>query len=464
MGIQSKHTVLTNWSLSAYSECLVRPVARTGDLLQALASARAQHLNVIPHGAGHSYTDAALNTRGMVLDLTPMNRILSWDAACGILRAEPGVTLREVVRTAGADGWWPFVSPSTPEVTLGGCAAMNVNGRNAWKVGPFGAHLLALEVLFPSGEECTLTPEHDGALFRALVGSMGLLGVITSVTLQLQRLGSGYVTVRRRPADTLAESFALLAEEETGSDFMEAWFDGFASGDRLGRGQVTSASLEEDRRVEPHPLPGQAWYDRLAIPLARLAAGLARPALLPGMKAANRLNIWLGRQGGRPGGNRRALFPYTYWPAAAISGYYALLPEGVETFQAFLPGQCAEEMTERLLRYTQKQGFIPLWCVIKRHAPDPFLLSYQVDGFSLELNYPRTRRTAADLERVLRSMIAETIEAGGRFYLAKDHFLTGAQYRRSLGNEAVDTFLSLKQRVDPEAVLQSDLFRRIFLT
>ena len=55
------------------------------------------------------------------------------------------------------------------------------------------------------------------------------------------------------------------------------------------------------------------------------------------------------------------------------------------------------------------------------------------------------------------------IEAGGRFYLAKDHFLTSSQYRQSMGDEAVDAFLALKQRYDPEAVLQSDLYRRVFL-
>jgi decaprenylphospho-beta-D-ribofuranose 2-oxidase len=105
---------------------------------------------------------------------------------------------------------------------------------------------------------------------------------------------------------------------------------------------------------------------------------------------------------------------------------------------------------------------MPLWCIIKQHVRDPFLLSYQVDGFSLELNYQRTHQTAEMLKQTLQHMIETVIEAGGRFYLAKDHFLTSAQYRQTLGDEAVDTFLSLKQRFDPEARLQSDLFRRVF--
>ncbi len=85
-----------------------------------------------------------------------------------------------------------------------------------------------------------------------------------------------------------------------------------------------------------------------------------------------------------------------------------------------------------------------------------------MDGFSLELNYQRTHQTAQTLQRVLQHMIATVIEAGGRFYLAKDHFLTHAQYRQSVGDEVVDAFLQLKQRCDPETLLQSDLFRRVF--
>ena len=63
---------------------------------------------------------------------------------------------------------------------------------------------------------------------------------------------------------------------------------------------------------------------------------------------------------------------------------------------------------------------------------------------------------------MLRRMLASVIEAGGRFYLAKDRWQTAAQYRRSVGDTAVDTFLDLKRRLDPDALLQTDLYRRLF--
>ena len=196
--------------------------------------------------------------------------------------------------------------------------------------------------------------------------------------------------------------------------------------------------------------------------LVRPVSRIGRPALLPGARLANRANYWWRKWRYHPQGQQCALLPSTYWPSAAFAGYHALFPEGVETFQAFVPGQDAREIFEQVLRYSQQQGQMPLWCIIKQHRRDPFLLSYQVDGFSLELNYQRTSQTALPLEQTLRQMITMVIEAGGRFYLAKDHFQTPAHYRQSVGAAVVDTFLRLKQQYDPESLLQSDLYRRVF--
>ena len=146
MTFSGRQTELTNWSKSANSECLLYKASDLTEISQALGAARTQRLSVIPHGAGHSYTDAALNTSGVVLDVTPMQRILSWDATRGIMQVEAGVTLQEMVQVAWKDGWWPYATPSTAEVTIGGWAGRNVNGKDGWKSGPFVDKLVALAV------------------------------------------------------------------------------------------------------------------------------------------------------------------------------------------------------------------------------------------------------------------------------------------------------------------------------
>jgi decaprenylphospho-beta-D-ribofuranose 2-oxidase len=457
-----KKTELTAWSKSVRSSCFVYKAKDVASLVEVLEVARAHGVSVIPHGAGHSYTDAALNTNAIVLDVTPRRQVLSWDPRGGILRVEPGATLRDILEATFADGWWPPVVPSTANVTVGGCAAMNVNGKNSWKVGIFGECILSLDVLLATGELRTITPETDPELFHAFVGSMGLLGIITSITLQLQRISSGAVAVRSRSATCLDEILSAFAEEEPTSDFMEAWLDGFAGGDQLGRGNVTTATYDRTGDALRARISRPGLMDRLAKPVVDLTAAVGRPMLTAGVRMLNRANYWQGRWSRNATGRRLGLFDFNFWPSIALTEYHAMFPEGVETFQAFVPGEHAKEVFDQVLRYSQQQECFPLWCVVKRHRRDPFLLSYQVDGFSLELDYQRTRLTVPSLERVLAQMTAMVVEAGGRFYLAKDRFLTHTQYRESMGREAVDRFLELKKRYDPETLLQSDLYRRVF--
>ena len=459
-GLPAVRTGLTNWSKSIRSPCLVARPGDQAEIAAALAGASRAGLSVISRGAGHSYTDAAQNTGGLVLDLREMRRIHSWDPEEGIMRVEPGVTLGAVVEAAENDGWWPYASASTPDVTVGGSVAMNVNGKNAWKYGPFGDHVLALEVLFATGEARTVRPEEHAELFRALVGSLGLLAVITDVTFQLQRLPSRpAVLVRRQTASSLAEIFALMAAERPSSDFVEAWLDGFAEGAHLGRGVVTSATFTAVSEYGPAQATRFPNRERVDVHLTRWAGRLGRPLFLPAIPPLNWARYWWGRRPHQPA--HVSLFAFTYYPPAALAGYHEVLPRGMEALQAFVPASRAAEVFTELLRVSQRRGIRPIWCIIKEHRRDPYLLSYQVDGFSLELYYPRTRSSAPGLAHMLRELLPLVIEAGGRFYLAKDGLLTSAQYRESVGDEAVDSFLRLKDRYDPEQLLQSDLYRRV---
>ncbi|WP_307811750.1 FAD-binding oxidoreductase [Ktedonobacter robiniae] len=458
-----KQASFVSWSMTKQSPCYVCKVRDVAEIMQALTIARMYGLSVITHGAGHSYTDAALNTDGVIIDVTDMRRILSWDPQQGIMQVEPGATLRDIVRVATPDCWWPPVTPSTADATIGGCVAMNVHGKNAWKYGSFGEHLLSLTVLLASGQTLTLSPISHPELFRAFVGSAGLLGIITSVTLQLQRIPSGYVDICVQPAASLGEILRIFQEEQA-ADYLEAWVNGFASGCCLGQGIVTSATYSAVYDDASLQIPGPHLPEQFKGRLARWIGTIYRPAVKGSVRTANGVMYKWSKCWGRKVIRQRSLFRSTYYPPAVFTTYRALLPQGTETFQAFVPSALAERLFNEIIRRSQENNFIPLWCIMKRHRQDPFLLSYQVDGFSLEVNYQVDPRTAQQLRKMLLELMDLVIAAGGRFYLAKDSLLTDIPYRRSVGDTAVETFLHLKQMYDPEMLFQSDLFHRVFQT
>ena len=90
---------------------------------------------------GRSYGDVCLNENGRLLVTDMLDRILAFDRARGVLRAEAGLTLDRLLRVTVPQGWFAPVVPGTKFVTLGGAVANDVHGKNHEHVGTFGAHV-----------------------------------------------------------------------------------------------------------------------------------------------------------------------------------------------------------------------------------------------------------------------------------------------------------------------------------
>ncbi|MCW5892527.1 MAG: FAD-binding oxidoreductase [bacterium] len=433
----------------------------------ALAAARAHGLSVGLRGAGQSYGDASLNGENVTLDLSRMTRILDWNPDTGVARVEPGVTIRQLWEYAVEDGWWPMVVPGTMFVSLGGAVGANVHGKNAWKVGPIGDHVHAVDLLLPSGEQRTLTRDADPELFRATIGSFGLLGVVTSVTLSLKRVYSGQVLVEAATAphlDALVDAFEARAPE---ADYLVGWVDLFARAPALGRSVIHQASylapgddLRPARtlRRESQELPPTLFG---VVPKTVLGP-LMRPLLNDlGARLVNTAKYRLSVAQGthrflQPHAAFHFLFDYIpQWKRA-----YG--PGGLIEWQCFLPAAATRATLREIVERMQRAGVLPYLGVFKKHRPDAFLVSHGVDGYSLACHFKVTASRRPALWRLCRELNRVVIEAGGRFYLAKDSTLEPGDLERSLGAGSVARLLALKRTCDPETLLQTELFRRLF--
>src|SRR5689334_23933607 len=141
--------------------------ASVEEMASVFATARAEGWKVAFRGAGRSYGDASLATGQLSVDGRAMRRILAFDREKGTIEAEGGASIGDVWRHTLPRGWWPAVVPGTMFPTLAGCASMNIHGKNCFKVGPFGDHVLELDLLTANGERHTLSREREPELFRA---------------------------------------------------------------------------------------------------------------------------------------------------------------------------------------------------------------------------------------------------------------------------------------------------------
>src|SRR5205807_8634909 len=108
-----------------------------------------------------------------------------------------------------------------------------------------------------------------------------------------------------------------------------------------------------------------------------------------------------------------------------------------------------------------RRGIVPYLGVFKRHCADSFLMTHAVDGYSLALDYKVTRSNRDDLWKLTAEMDRLVMEAGGRFYFAKDSTLSHSRLDEYLKEDRVQGFLALKHECDPESLLQTDLYRRV---
>ena len=99
--------------------------------------------------------------------------------------------------------------------------------------------------------------------------------------------------------------------------------------------------------------------------------------------------------------------------------------------------------------------------VLKRHRPDPFLMSHGLDGFSLALDFPVLPGGRRELWDLVRELAEPVVAAGGKFYPAKDAALPGELYRATFTGGEIERFLELKARMDPERRLGSALADRL---
>ena len=135
-------------------------------------------------------------------------------------------------------------------------------------------------------------------------------------------------------------------------------------------------------------------------------------------------------------------------------------PGGLIQYQSFVPRAAAAETFRAILNLTQRRGLPSYLGVTKRHRPDQFLFSHAVDGFSMALDFPVPRQVAA-LDQMAHELDQIVLEAGGRFYFAKDSTLTPYAAARYLGEATLARFHALKTRCDPQDVLQTELYRRV---
>lgn len=468
-GMQWRSERVAGWGMAVGGTARVLRPGNAQEVRDAFRHVREQGSSVALRGSGRSYGDAAVNSNGHVLDLSRMNQILRFDPLHGIATVEPGVTIRDLWRHAIGFGFWPAVVPGTMAVSVGGAVAMNIHGKNNFAAGTFGEHVRSLVLETPSGQTLRCSMDENADLFAHAIGGFGMLGCCTEITLELKRVYSGRLRVWALACRDLGHALEQIESLKGDSDYLVGWHDLHARGVGLGRGVLHRA-----QQVAPgEDADGVRYFDPLLqdVP-GRLFGVVPKGWLWPGMWLAVHCGgvKWVNALKFKGSGREERHSPYLQSHGAfhflldyVPRWHWMTRPGGLIQFQPFVPAAQAERVLRALIEQCQQAGIVSYLGVLKRHRPDPFPMTHAVDGFSMAMDFAvsRSRRKREALWSLCQRMADVVLDAGGRFYYAKDATLLATSFERIHGAENVARFRELKQRCDPAGILQTDLSRRL---
>ena len=367
--------------------------------------------SVIARGNGRAYGDSAVAAE-KTIQMKNFNQMLAFNSDSGQLVAEAGVLLEDVIKTFLPKGWFPYVTPGTKFVTLGGMAAADVHGKNHHKDGSFGNFIDWLELINKNGKIIRCSQQENTELFGWTIGGMGLTGVIVRMAIRLRPVETAWIK-QRTIATTSLDSTIDLFEEHEEQTYSVAWIDCQSKGHKLGRSLLM---LGEHATV--NELTATSKKSPLQI---KNKSSKSIPFDMPNwllnhfsISAFNSLYYWNGK---RKVGEELVDWDTYFYPLDAILGWNRIYGrKGFIQFQCVIPPKQSRSGLHRLLDTIVASGQGSFLAVLKKLGEQSSSFSFPRSGYTLALDFPVNKKTL----KLLEKLDEITLEHGGRFYLAKD--------------------------------------------
>lgn len=408
---------------------------------------------MLMRGQGRSYGDAAISDVGTVVLSDHLNKLVTLDES-GLLVAEAGLTIDEVLRTSVSNGWFPAVVPGTRFVSLGGCFAADIHGKNHHRDGSFSQHVKEFELVLAdrSRKVCSATSNSD--LFWATAGGMGLTGIISNISMRMRKVENSLVVAQYQQSPDLESSLNILTDKELDDEYSVVWIDCLAKGAKLGRGILMRAhharqdELPSGFQAEDRKDARQAFDLKFDFP----------SGVLNRFSVAAFNEIYYRLQGSR----RRPFIQHYddfFFPLDKIGSWNRMYGKrGFVQYQCVLPLKEAAKGMQSLLAEVARSKRASFLAVLKMFGPaNEGLLSFPLEGYTITLDFALSDGLLPFLDRLDEIVV----RFGGRVYLAKDARLQPENFRKMYSR--LDEWLDIKTRVDPTNRFESSLARRLEL-
>jgi FAD/FMN-containing dehydrogenase len=344
-----------------------------------------------------------LNNGGLLIDTSPLRRFIHFDPERGIVRAEAGLSVAELLEVIAPRGWFIPVSPGTQFVTIAGALANDIHGKNHHRSGTFGCHVRRFELLRSDGTRRECSPDENAELFRATIGGMGLTGLVSWLEIQLKRIPGACVQLEQIRFRSFDEYLALETESSANYEYTVSWIDCLTSGST--RGLFQRANFSEVDAPRRRPL--------------QLRAPVDLPSFLLNTITMKLFNTAIYHSQWRDHVSRISHYVPFFYPLDSVLDWNRVYGKsGFYQYQFVIPSD-AQELFQEILQRIADSGQGSFLVVLKKFGEirSPGMMSFPRAGFTLALDFPNRGQSTLAL---LDDLDQRVLEAGGAVYPAKD--------------------------------------------
>jgi len=401
----------------------------------------------IPRGAGLSYAPASFGKDKLIRDMCSFDRILEFDESSKIVVVEAGISLKKLLTWSFSKQLFLPVLPGQPEITVGGCVAANVHGKNPYKDGTFMEQVEWIELSHPTLGTKIISRSNEKKIFDATCGGLGLTGIITKVALKLQKLSSEIVILSPKKTESLKNTLEIM-KQHTSDDLLYSWNMG-STLFNFGKGIVTSGIFSDDsssKTLQIKERKSMNSNDRL------LPFSLWNTLSSPIINSINR-KIQSGKNIVKKD-VYSALFPFV-GTARMFYGLYG--SNGFNEYQVLIKKKYSVEFIDDLTKLIKSEKPSLTILVMKLFNGKQKLLHFSDEGLSIILNLKHCNSTLKFLKKLDDILISYKALP----YIVKDSRLTKEVVEQCYPEYHV--FKEILNEIDPKRIFKSELSERMNL-
>lgn len=401
----------------------------------------------IPRGGGYSFSAASFGEKKLVQEMSFFNRFVNFDPGHKTVTVEAGMSIGHLMSWAMEHSLYFPVLPGYPEITVGGCVAADVHGKNPWKDGTFSDWVLEIKLFHPARGYLKLSRDENAEIFALTCGGFGLTGLLVEVKLQLVDLPSNGFEIKKTPVTSLTEAAQKLTELSEQSDFIYSFHDGTGRGNTFGQGIVLSGLWLLDKKINMKARAQSkimTAQSRAKIPFSiwnRYTAGFGTKLFL----LMNKMNL------SQTVDVSKATFPFAY-----NTLYHRFFGrKGLAEVQVLVENKTVELFIQKLSELVSLQNPPLVMMSMKKFKGEQTSLSMSGSGFLIALNFYQDR----NLPVFLKSLDQLLIETGAQSNLSKDSRVSSSVIAKTLPNYS--SFSARLKLFDPLRLYRSELSDRI---